>query len=148
MSGNTHSRGFPTDPISGKAVGQTALYAIMRDGIIRMVSFLNPMPVKRIVNTKAEALIAAPVTVTNAASVKIADANPDRMFFCVHTDGDNKAVWVKLQPATVDNDKKGIWVEAKIGALNFWQMIPDNIYTGEISAIANGGDVNVFITEY
>lgn len=147
MAGNVHSRGFPEDPISKRTVGQTALYAIMRDGVIRMVSFLNPLPVKRVSNTNDESLIAGPI-VAGVASVKIADTNPDRMFFGVWTDGDNKAVWIKLQPAAMDDDKKGIWVEAKIGALNFWQMPPDNIYTGEISAISNGGNVNVFVTEY
>ena len=148
MNENIHSKGFPTDPISERTIGQVSLYAIMKDGFIRIVSYLNPLPVKRIVNTNDEAKIGSAITITSGVSVKIADANLNRIAFSVHTDGDNQAVWIKLQPASIDNDKKGIWVEAKIGALNFWTMPSDNIYTGEISAIANGGNVNVFTTEY
>jgi len=99
------------------------------------------------IRTLAE-LISGGIALNTATSIKIADANPDRTFFNVNTDGDNQAVWIKLQAAEVDNDKKGIWIEAKIGALNSWQMPTDAIYTGEICAISNSGTPKVFVTEY
>ena len=148
MSHENRKPGFPTDPQTNGAIGQTALYCLSLDGSVQIISHTNPLMVKRIKNDSESAIISAAIPVTNQATVKIADANPDRKFFHVHANGDSKPVWIKLQSANTDNDKKGIWVERKAGVNPFWQMPPDNIYTGEISAIADSIGVDVFVTEY
>ncbi len=99
-----------------------------------------------------------PIVVNNTTSIVLAAANPERIFFHVSlgTALDNAGVFIKLQPASTDNDAKGITVGiVTMGAINVWdlewEMPPDNIYTGEISAIGaltNTSDVNIFVTEY
>ena len=139
---------YEVDEISKQPVKKAAVFCLTDEGKIELVSIECPLPVKRIPHKSDTAYISNAIAVTGNSSVKIADANIDRKFFSVCTDGDNQAVWIKLQPASDDNDKKGIWIEAKIGAINYWEMLTDNIYTGEISAISNGGNVNVYVTEY
>lgn len=99
-------------------------------------------------NVNDTAIISDAIALNETTSVKIADVNPNRIFFYVTNNGSSDAVWVKLQAAAVDNDKKGIWVEKKEVAESFWQMPVDNIYTGEISAISNSSDPDVYVTEY
>lgn len=102
----------------------------------------------RVKNTNDVAVISDAITLSNTTSIKIADANPDRMFFYVTNNGSSDAVWLKLQAASIDNDKKGIWIEKKEVAESFWQMSPDNIYTGEICAISNSSSPDIYVTEY
>lgn len=139
---------FMPDEISKQPVEKVAVYCLTPEGKIQLISIESPLPVKRIPHKSDTAFLSPAIAIAGNASVKIADANPNRKFFSVCTDGDNQAVWIKLQPASVDDVKKGIWIEAKIGAINYWEMLTDNIYTGEISAISNGGNVNVYVTEY
>lgn len=148
MTHESEANGFPNDPNTNQPIGNAALYSVDIENQIRLISIENPLCVKRILEPKLVSSISDALPVTSMTSIKIADANPLRKFFSVCTDGDNQAVWVKLQAASIDDDKKGIWIEAKIGALNFWQMPTDNIYVGEISAIANSANVNLFTTEY
>jgi len=98
-------------------------------------------------NESDEADVPTGFTVTATTSLKIADANPDRIFFRVDNNEMNKDVWVKLQPAADDNDKKGFLLKGDKGESS-WEMPPDNIYTGEISAIANLITSVVTVTEY
>ena len=100
------------------------------------------------INITDEATISGAIALNATTSTVIAAANPNRIFFYVTNNGSSDAVWIKLQAATTDNDKKGIWIEKKEVAESFWQMPTDNIYTGEISAIANTNGPNVYITEY
>lgn len=102
----------------------------------------------RNVNTNDEATITDAIELNDSTSIKIADANPGRIFFYITNNGSSDAVWVKLQAASIDNDKKGIWVEKKEVAESFWQMPPDNIYTGEICAISDSSNPDIFVTEY
>ena len=104
-------------------------------------------------NTHDEATLSDAITV-GGTSVVIAEANPNRLFFHVHNFDGNEAIWIKLQAASVDNDKKGIFIEKNgaeeesAAARSFWEMATDNVYTGEISAIAVSGTPTVYITEY
>lgn len=89
-----------------------------------------------------------PVTIVSVAlnsdtAVKILDANDSRISVNFGNDT-SKTVKIKYQPASVDNLKVGI---------NLWgrsdrEMTPDNLYTGEISAIAISGTPTIDITEY
>lgn len=88
-------------------------------------------------------------------ATKIADANPDRIFFNVNINGSagDVSIFIKLQAASVDNDKCGIWIGRLLDEdgsyFNVeWEMPPDNIYTGEISAIMSSGTHTVHVTEY
>lgn len=103
----------------------------------------------RNVNTNDTTLVPDGIVLNATTSVKIADANPDRIFFRVDNNFNNMAVWVKLQAASVDDDQKGIFLQAlALRGFTIWEMPPDNIYTGEISAIADAGNPEVFVTEY
>ena len=99
-------------------------------------------------NTNDEANIPSSITLNATTSTKIADANTRRIFFHVNNNTASDAIWIKLQAASVDNDKKGIYLQKKDLPDGRWQMPPDNIYTGEISAIADSGTPDVFVTEY
>lgn len=99
-------------------------------------------------NTNDTAVIGDAIALNINTSVKIADANPDRIFFYASNDGATEAVWIKLQATGVDNDMKGIYLNKKGTSPNVWEMPPDNIYTGEICAIADANTPDVYVTEY
>jgi len=86
----------------------------------------------------------AGVTINSSTSVLIAAANPNRIYFHVNNDSSPKDSWIKLQPSSTDNDKKGIFLSGS----SSWEMQPDNIYTGEISAIRNKTTSTLYIKEY
>jgi len=99
-------------------------------------------------NVNDTATISDAITLNNTTSTVIAVANPNRTFFYVTNNGAADAIWIKLQAASVDNDAKGIWIQKKEVSESFWQMPDDNIYTGEISAIAESNNPEIFVTEY
>jgi len=92
------------------------------------------------------------VDLNSTTATKIADVNADRLTFHVNSNDENNAVWIKLQAASVDNDKKGIFLARNIAAAgpgrSLYDMPTDNVYTGEISAISEAGTPTVYITEY
>ncbi len=102
----------------------------------------------RNVNETDVATVSAGITLNGSTSTLISAANPDRIFFHVDKNGDEEAIWIKLQPAAQDDDKKGIFLTGTEKGITSWQMSPDNIYTGEISAISANGSSPVFVTEY
>ncbi|MEE8423849.1 MAG: hypothetical protein V3S49_04855 [Thermodesulfobacteriota bacterium] len=99
-------------------------------------------------NTNDTASISSGIALNTTTSVKIVDANPNRIFFYASNDGATDAVWVKLQAQSVDNDAKGIYLNKKGTSPNVWEMPSDNIYTGEICAIADENNPNIYVTEY
>ncbi len=99
-------------------------------------------------NTNDTAVVVAGITLNSSTTVVIAAANPDRLFFHVHSNFPEKACWIKLQAASVDNVQKGIFLNEKEKGETSWEMPPDNVYTGEISAIADDGAPMVYVTEY
>jgi len=98
----------------------------------------------RNINTNDTGTISSAITLNATTSTTIQAANSSRIFFRIDNSS-TKDVWLKLQAASVDNDKKGIFLK-RLG--DFWEMPPDNIYTGEISAIAVNDVPEVFATEY
>ena len=102
----------------------------------------------RNVNESDIATVAAGVTLNAVTSTTIAVANGVRIFFEVDNNFSDKAVWIKLQAASVDNDKKGFFLNEKEKGATKWRMPTDNIYVGEISAIADSGSPVVYVTEY
>ncbi len=100
-------------------------------------------------NDKAEVTV---VTLNSTTSVVLAQANPNRVFFRADNNGNNNGVWLKLQPASLDDDKKGIYLSKNIPSEApgevCWEMPTDNVYTGEICAIAAADSPDIYITEY
>jgi hypothetical protein len=82
------------------------------------------------------------VALNTTTSTKIVDAcsNGCKIFVAVSNNSEAN-VWLKLQAASVDNDKKGIFLPSGC----YWESVPDNIYVGEISAIADdvSGTINI-----
>lgn len=103
---------------------------------------------ERTQNLNDAASVNSGVTLNGTTSVKIADANPTRIYFYVTNDGSSEEAWIKLQAASIDNGKKGIFLNKKAIYRNDWEMALDNVYTGEICAIAVAGTPTVFVTEY
>ncbi len=94
-------------------------------------------------NRNDEAILSDPITLNDSTSVKVADADDNRIVF-TFSNPSSKQVWLKFQAASTDDDKKGIVVFARSN----YEMPTDNVYTGEISAIAESGTPDVYITEY
>lgn len=98
----------------------------------------------RNININDTATVSSAISTNTSTSVVVAVANPDRIFFCVNHADASQDVFIKLQAASVDNDKKGI----HLGRSESFMMPTDNMYLGEISAIAENGSPDVFFTEY
>ena len=102
----------------------------------------------RNVNSNDVAIISDSIELNTSTSVVIAQANPNRIYFHVNNDSSKEACWIKLQGASVDNNKKGIFLNEKEKPDTRWDMPIDNVYTGEISAIAEKGKPTIYVTEY
>lgn len=102
----------------------------------------------RTTNDSDGALVNAGVIVNATTSTVIAAANPNRITFHVNNNAAVRACWVKLQAASVDNDLKGIFLAQSNKGNSRWEMPTDNIYTGEISAMADSGTETIYVTEY
>ena len=97
------------------------------------------------VNTTSNML--DPISIGSTVSVTLVPAQliteETRIKVIVYNDG-NQDLWVKLQLASTDNDKKGILVEA---GERYTLIEGSDIYTGEISAIMDSGGVrDVYVT--
>ena len=99
-------------------------------------------------NTTDEATVADNIALNSLTSTNLVASNATRIFLSVRNNAATKAVWLKLQDESVDNDKKGIYLAKKGEGENTFTMATDNIYTGAISAIADGGLLEVSVTEY
>ena len=94
-------------------------------------------------NENDTATLSAAITLNNSTSTTITSSNTARIYF-IFNNPSNKNVWLKLQAASIDDDKKGIFVAKG----DFWIMPADNIYIGEISSIADVDSPDVHYTEY
>jgi len=85
-----------------------------------------------LINTNSSATNSV-ITLSATSSTTVLSANSSRIRAVFSNTGSGaQRIWLKLQAASVDDDKKGHCIE--VGA-NFTIEAP-NIYTGEISAIA------------
>ncbi len=99
-------------------------------------------------NTNDEATVLAEVELNSSTDTVLLPANPNRIALHVNNNSSTRGVWIKLQPAGQDNDKKGIYLAERNRNPVPYNMTPDNIYTGEVCAIADSGSPSVYITEY
>lgn len=98
-------------------------------------------------HTDTAELISPGISVGNLISVKILDReivaegqNPTRMLIAINVQ--SKDTWIKFQPAAMDNDKKGILLQK--GETLILEV--ENMYFGEISAIADLATSDVYVT--
>ena len=111
---------------------------------------MNP-DIQNLINSNASATTTV-ITLNSLTSTTIAaeqiktDGRPNRIFFAV-SNSSNNDVWLKLQAASVDDLKKGIHLPGIGNIESYWEM-SDNIYKGEISAIAESGTPDVHVVEY
>ena len=106
-------------------------------------------------NTNDESVVTT-VEINSVTATKLVNANPSRIFLNISLssieEGDT-AIFIRLYPATDNDDKTGIPIGIlTVGNNNIfkidWEMNSNNIYTGEVSAITNIGTTIVNITEY
>ena len=109
---------------------------------------------ERTTNTNDTATISS-VALNSSTSVKLVDANPNRLFFNVTIDwsSSDNSIYIKLKAASIDNNKVWIWIWRRLDEdwsyfKVDWEMPTDNIYTGEISAIMSSWTHTVHVTEY
>lgn len=90
------------------------------------------------------------ISINDTTSTKIAnaqiktDGRPNRIFFSVNNPDRKNSIFIKLQAASIDNNKIGIIV----GPKGYWEMPIDNIYKGEISVISDNDSFDIYVTEY
>jgi len=94
------------------------------------------------INTNTTATISSAINTSAATSTTLIAANLSRIYLAVFAQ--DKDIWLKFQAASVDDDKKGIFLTKG----TIFELPMDNIYTGEVSAIANVSTANVYVTEY
>lgn len=108
-------------------------------------------------NTNTGADVNLGVTLNSATSVKIADANPNRISFSVYIKGEagvSKSLMIKYQAASIDDSvEKGSWMGTIIMGNDVVfriedKMDKDNIYTGEICAQSDFDNPVVYVREY
>lgn len=96
------------------------------------------------------------VSINSVTATKLVDANPERMFLNIalsNVDVNNISVFIRLFAALTNNNKEGMPIGVfRMGNNNIykidWTMPPDNVYTGEVSAITTLGTTTLNITEY
>ena len=98
-------------------------------------------------NTNDTAVITT-VALNTSTAVTLVASNAAIIFLDVNNNNSSHGFWVRLYPAATDNIKQGIFITNKNADRPFWEMSPDNMYTGEISAIADTDTPTAYITEY
>lgn len=107
--------------------------------VIGSISRVDYDKFNRITNKNAS--LSSAITLNGTTSTTVLVANEDRLNI-VFSNPSNQSVWLKQQAASVDDDKKGIFVFARSN----YESPPTTTYTGEYSAIVDTGasaDVNV-----
>ena len=98
-------------------------------------------------NTTDLSTMPSPISIGSSVSVMLlpAQAPTDQAWIEVNvTPTGTKALWIKLQAASVDNDKKGI----RVAAGETKTVVKDGSYTGEICAIYDSGPAKDVVLEY
>lgn len=84
-----------------------------------------------------------PLNSSTSTMVKAASTSVDFIYLRIENPN-NQGVWVKLQAASVDDNKDWFFVPR----LTFWPMPKGNLYLGEISAIADSGTPTIQLIIY
>lgn len=105
------------------------------------------LKIGRNVNTNDEASVGSVTTISGANASVASAVNSSRIYFGIWVQ--RRDAWLRFQPASDDpSERKGI----KILRNNYYELPTDNIYTGEISILADGAapsqSAEISITEY
>ena len=123
-----------------------ALIAFLSTGIgADVVSALSTLSITLSPANADDALLPDAITLNETTSTILSLADSDRIYVHVCNNDSQKEVWIKLQAASVDNDKKGFFLATKGNADGHF-VLDSAIYRGEISAIADSGTPNVNVT--
>ncbi|MBL4820129.1 MAG: hypothetical protein JKY98_03925 [Gammaproteobacteria bacterium] len=95
------------------------------------------------INVKDKAVLSGNIALNSSTAVTIQAIDLRRIFWSV-SNPENFAIYVKLQAASIDNDKNGIYIAGN----GYWEMPSGDKYTGEICAIAASDTPEVFTTQY
>lgn len=113
-----------------------------------------PSMIGRNTNTNDVATVKS-YTLNSVTAITIALPNTSRIHFSVCLDFGitDEDVAIRLYPAATDDLPKGEFLTRRTASNDAlfrpsWTMTPDNIYTGEISAITTSGLMVVHVTEY
>ena len=98
-------------------------------------------------NTNDVAVVTS-VALNSSTAVTILAADVQRLFFEINNNDGTKDFWIRFYPAATDNIKHGIFITSKTGSRTTFQMKRDNMYTGEISAIAVTDSPTAYITSF
>jgi len=150
-SGNTITLDFSdvNDPVetNNTALALT-LIGFLSTGIgADVVSALGSLSINIDPPNADSALLPAAIALNITTSTLISAADSDRIYFHVCNSDSQKACWIKLQAADVDNDMKGIFLATQGNTDSHFSM-DSSIYRGEISAIAETGTPTVNITSF
>lgn len=96
----------------------------------------------RNVNTNDAATLSDKIDVDITPATTVLVANAKRISYSITVR--KKDAWIKLQAASVDNDQKGIFIKKD----QTLESIPDNMYTGEISAVGKDNNSEIYVTEF
>lgn len=95
------------------------------------------------------------VPVNSVTATVAAAANPKRRFLRIDLDPEmvDRDVFVRLYPAADDDLPRGMVLTRRSFANDslfnpFWESMPDNPYTGEVSVLSLTGLIDVHVTEY
>lgn len=84
------------------------------------------------------------IALNSSTATKISDVNIDRVMIAF-SNGSAFDIWLKPQPASVDDLKQGILLPKNSGHI---LIDRDNGYTGEWSAIANADSPDICVVEW
>lgn len=108
--------------------------------------------IKRVRNATDTATVTT-VEINSVTATTLLSANPRRMYARVYLDptSDNIA-YVREYPSATDNDKHGdVLVRDTVSNNSIFKgsysTMPDNVFTGEISAISESGTFNLYVIE-
>lgn len=84
------------------------------------------------------------ISLNATTSTTLISANANRIGLIISDTHNSQGFYIKFQSASVDNDKKGIF----LGAGRTFELPQDLLYKGEVSAIANSEAVDVTVIEW
>lgn len=108
----------------------------------------------RNINQNNESVVTT-VEINSTTATTLVLPNDKRIALSISLDSgtDNIQAFIRLFPASDNNDKKGDLLTRRTFGNeslfeSMWRMMADNVFTGEVSAIAVGSSFNLHITEY
>lgn len=97
------------------------------------------------INSSDTAVLSSGIALNATTSTTILAAGDDREIRIILTNDGSKDAFIKLQAASVDNDKKG-FILYKNTTTDLSDALTN--FTGEISGITDTGSTTIFVTSF